>query len=155
VNSGAPKVWHPWCYSCYKPDDKSWMRKWPDCDYDKQNVSVVICYSVMVNWVMTSTYRNLGAVASLLVATIYCENHGRSHKLWNIVSTTSIDRSELANNYITKVVISGIDSSTTPNIFTVFQSLLIAYVCMQQRTLFSQIQISTMSFINNMTPVRR
>ena len=93
VNSGAPKVWHPSCYSCYKLDDKSWMRKWPDCDYDKQNVFVVICYSVMVNWVMTSTYRNHGAVVHLLAATIYWENHGRSHKLWNIVSTTSLSLS--------------------------------------------------------------
>jgi hypothetical protein len=22
--------------------DKSWMRKWPDCDYDKRNIFVVI-----------------------------------------------------------------------------------------------------------------
>jgi hypothetical protein len=29
--------------SCYKSDDMSWMRKWQDCDYDKRNISVVIC----------------------------------------------------------------------------------------------------------------
>jgi hypothetical protein len=31
------------CFSCYKPGDKSWKRKGPDCDYDKRNISVVIC----------------------------------------------------------------------------------------------------------------
>ena len=36
-------VCHPWYYSCYKPGDKSWMRKGPDCDYDKHNISVLIC----------------------------------------------------------------------------------------------------------------
>jgi hypothetical protein len=30
------------CNSCYKPGDKSWMRKGPYCDNDKQNISVVI-----------------------------------------------------------------------------------------------------------------
>jgi hypothetical protein len=27
----------------HRPGDKSWMRKWPDCYYDKRNVSVVSC----------------------------------------------------------------------------------------------------------------
>ena len=36
-------MWHPSCYSCYKPDDNSCIRKIPDCDYYKQNISVVIC----------------------------------------------------------------------------------------------------------------
>ena len=27
-------IWHPSCYSCYKPVDKSWIRKGPNCDYD-------------------------------------------------------------------------------------------------------------------------
>ena len=31
------------CYSCYKPCDKSSMRKGPNCDYDKRNISMVIC----------------------------------------------------------------------------------------------------------------
>jgi hypothetical protein len=26
------------CYFCYKPSDKSWMRKGPDCDYDKWGI---------------------------------------------------------------------------------------------------------------------
>jgi len=51
VNSGPPSkgkqfllnTWHPSCYSFYKHSDKSWMRKGPDCDYDKQNISGVIC----------------------------------------------------------------------------------------------------------------
>ena len=34
---------HQSCYSCYKPGDKSWMSKGPHCDYDKWNISVVIC----------------------------------------------------------------------------------------------------------------
>jgi hypothetical protein len=39
--------------------------------------------------VMTSTYPRgtLGAVASLLAATLYQENPDRNHKLWNIAST--------------------------------------------------------------------
>ena len=28
----------------YKPSDKLWMKKEPDFDYDKRNISVVICY---------------------------------------------------------------------------------------------------------------
>jgi hypothetical protein len=35
--------WRPSFYTCYKPVDKSWMRKGPDCHYDKRNISVVIC----------------------------------------------------------------------------------------------------------------
>jgi hypothetical protein len=38
VNSGKQfllHMWHPSCYSCYKPSDKSRMMKGPDCDYDK------------------------------------------------------------------------------------------------------------------------
>jgi len=30
------------CYSSYKPGDKSWMRKGPNCDCDKRNISVVV-----------------------------------------------------------------------------------------------------------------
>jgi hypothetical protein len=36
-------MWHLSCYYCYKPGDKSRMRKGPDCDDDKWNISVVIC----------------------------------------------------------------------------------------------------------------
>jgi hypothetical protein len=35
-------MWHPLCYSSYKPGDMLWMGKGPDCDYDKRNISVVI-----------------------------------------------------------------------------------------------------------------
>jgi len=35
-------LWHPWCYSCYKLVGRSWMREIPDCDYDQQNMPVVI-----------------------------------------------------------------------------------------------------------------
>jgi hypothetical protein len=31
------------CFSCYKPDEKSWIRKERDCDFDKLKISVVIC----------------------------------------------------------------------------------------------------------------
>jgi hypothetical protein len=45
INSGG-KVSTPLvassCYSCYKHCNKSWMRKWRDCDYNKRNTSVVI-----------------------------------------------------------------------------------------------------------------
>ena len=30
-------MWHPSSNSCIKPDDKSLMRKGPDCDYNKRN----------------------------------------------------------------------------------------------------------------------
>jgi hypothetical protein len=36
-------LWHPSCHSSYKYGDKSWMKKGPNCDYDKRNISVVIC----------------------------------------------------------------------------------------------------------------
>ena len=36
-------MWHSSCYSCYKHDDMSGMRKGLDCHYDKRNISVVIC----------------------------------------------------------------------------------------------------------------
>ena len=36
-------MWHPSCYACYKPGDKSQMKKRPDCDYEKRNISVIIC----------------------------------------------------------------------------------------------------------------
>ena len=31
------------CYSCYKTSGKSWIRKGPDNDCEKRNISVVIC----------------------------------------------------------------------------------------------------------------
>ena len=37
-------MWYPSCYSCYKLGDKSLMRKEPDCDYDKRNISAVKRY---------------------------------------------------------------------------------------------------------------
>jgi hypothetical protein len=37
------RLWYPSRYSCYKPGDKSWMRKGLDYDYDKRNSSMVIC----------------------------------------------------------------------------------------------------------------
>ena len=35
--------WHPSCCSCYLSGDKSWMWKTQNCDFDKQDVPVVIC----------------------------------------------------------------------------------------------------------------
>jgi hypothetical protein len=29
------QMWHLSCCSCYKPGDKSWMKKGPDCDYNR------------------------------------------------------------------------------------------------------------------------
>jgi len=31
-------MWHPSCYSCYKPSDKLWMKKGPHCDYNWWNI---------------------------------------------------------------------------------------------------------------------
>ena len=36
-------MWHLSYYPCYKPGNKSWMRKGPNCDYDKHNIFMVIC----------------------------------------------------------------------------------------------------------------
>ena len=37
------KMWHPSCYSSYRPGDKSSMGKGPDYNDDNLNVSVVMC----------------------------------------------------------------------------------------------------------------
>jgi hypothetical protein len=46
IKADAPKeyqfVLHKWHPSCYKPSDKSWMRKRMDGDYEKRNISDVI-----------------------------------------------------------------------------------------------------------------
>jgi hypothetical protein len=33
-------MWHPSCYSCYKPDVKLWIRKGRCSDYDKRNTEI-------------------------------------------------------------------------------------------------------------------
>ena len=52
LNSGVPEEWAVsipnvapvvLCYSCYKSGDKSGMRKGPDSDTGRRNISVVIC----------------------------------------------------------------------------------------------------------------
>jgi hypothetical protein len=42
--------WHPSCWSSYKPADKPWMRKGPGSNYDKWNISVVICDTYIPNF---------------------------------------------------------------------------------------------------------
>ena len=37
------KMWHPSCYSSYRPGDKSSMGTGPDCNDENLNVSVVSC----------------------------------------------------------------------------------------------------------------
>ena len=41
-----PCPW-PYYYSCYKSGDKPWIRKGPDCDYNKRNIPVLICDTVI------------------------------------------------------------------------------------------------------------
>jgi hypothetical protein len=66
-------MWHPSCYSCYKPGDKSWMRKGRYCDCDKRNIYLVIC----------NTYSATGSqVAFLLAATLYQGHHYKNNN-WN------------------------------------------------------------------------
>ena len=36
-------MWHPSCYSCHKPGDKSWITKGTNCDYGKRNISMFLC----------------------------------------------------------------------------------------------------------------
>jgi hypothetical protein len=43
--------------SCYKPGDKSWTRKGPDCNYDQWNISAVICDTNMLLRLTKSLYR--------------------------------------------------------------------------------------------------
>jgi hypothetical protein len=52
-------MWHPSCYSFFKPEDKSHTRKRPGYDYDKRHVSIVIWhrYSVTVNQVLVTTVK--------------------------------------------------------------------------------------------------
>jgi hypothetical protein len=46
----APHV-APSCYTCYLLGDRSWMRKGPNYDYNKQNISVVLWWtSCMSPW---------------------------------------------------------------------------------------------------------
>jgi hypothetical protein len=48
VNS---QQWHLTCYSCYKPGEKSYMRKGSDRDYKKRNISVLrYKYMYLVLW---------------------------------------------------------------------------------------------------------
>jgi hypothetical protein len=37
-------MWHPSCCYCYKPGTNSWMKKGPDCDYDRYNTRRVWRY---------------------------------------------------------------------------------------------------------------
>jgi hypothetical protein len=41
-------MWHPLYFACYKPGDKPCMRKGPDSDYDKRNISMVMNEIVLV-----------------------------------------------------------------------------------------------------------
>ena len=92
------KMWHLLCYTCYKPSDKTWMRKEPDCYYDKRNISTLICdtnFPVTLNQVMVATvkllkwwlHNNHWLIASLLTATLYQGHPDRNDKLWNIETT--------------------------------------------------------------------
>jgi len=48
-------LWHPSSYSCYKPGDKSWMRKGPECGHLWHRYSSTV-YQVMVATVKPSTF---------------------------------------------------------------------------------------------------
>jgi hypothetical protein len=51
-------TWHLLCYSCYKPDDKTWMRKGPGSVYANWNISVVICDTDIPLWSIKSRWRS-------------------------------------------------------------------------------------------------
>ena len=48
-------MWHPSCYSRYKPGEKSWMRKRLVSNYDKRNISMVVCEVMLINLYSTDT----------------------------------------------------------------------------------------------------
>jgi hypothetical protein len=81
--------WYQSCYSRYKPGEKVWMRRGPDCYYDKQNIYVVIFtqISVTVSQFMVATsilsLGTLGSVTFSSVTTLYQENDDMNHKQWN------------------------------------------------------------------------
>ena len=68
------------------------MRTGPDCDYDKQNISVATFTHtpVAVNKFMVSTLSlgTLGLLMFSLTATLYQRNHDRNHNQWNIAVIT-------------------------------------------------------------------
>ena len=43
------QMWHLSCYSCYKPSDKSCIRKEPEYDYNKWSISVIIVTQILHN----------------------------------------------------------------------------------------------------------
>ena len=88
---------NPSCYICHKPGDNLWMRKGPDCDYDKRNMSVVICDKILSSGqpgqdgdrntfeVMAST-RNPWFNRFFVSSNPLLGNRDRNHKDWNIGS---------------------------------------------------------------------
>jgi len=92
---------HLSCYSCYKPEDKSWIMIGPDYDYVKGSISVLICdtYIPSFGQVMVVTVklddsnlptRNPCSVASLLASIkeiiIGITSSGISDQLWYMYS---------------------------------------------------------------------
>ena len=43
-------MWHPSCYSCHKPGDKSWITKEANCDYGKRKISMFLCNTDIQEW---------------------------------------------------------------------------------------------------------
>ena len=50
-------------------------------------IVITSCIAIRLSWCPLCSRPTLGSVASLLVAIPYQEYHGRTHRLWNIVST--------------------------------------------------------------------
>ena len=72
--------WNSSYYSCYKPGDKSWMRKGPDCDYDKQNISMSFVTQILHNGQHESGNhgnREIFIIGSLVILTVR-NNHSYS-----------------------------------------------------------------------------
>ena len=75
-------MWHPSCYSCYKPGDKSWTKKGLDADYDKFNQVATVKSD---NFNLTTG--NPSFSSFLVSSNTLSQNHDRNHKeCWNVAT---------------------------------------------------------------------
>jgi hypothetical protein len=87
-------TWYPSCYSCYKLGDKSWIRKGPDCDSDKQYISVVICEKMFPLWAV-AFYILVKFTYITVFRVVWCALMHNAHPLF----TLKISRKKIVRVY--------------------------------------------------------